>query len=393
MFRRKLLSSGEVCFFVGDELGVPRRVPPAEGERTKEVALTPVETSELIPIHWLDGRVRLIDQTRLPSEECWLELSDYREVVASIREMRVRGAPAIGVAGAYATAMAALEIARGGEIDFISGLEHAASVIKAARPTGANPQWAVQRMLRVAKTARSPQEAIADLIREAERIHQEDEQANRTMGKLGATLLPQGIAVLTHCNTGALATGGYGTALGIIRTAWEDGRISEVFATETRPLLQGARLTTWELRRANIGVTLVPDSAAGELMRRRRVQTVIVGADRIAANGDVANKIGTYGLAVLAAENDVQFLVAAPTSTVDASLSSGDLIPIEERSPEEVTRFAGTDVAPDGVAALNLAFDITPHRYVSAIVTELGVAREPYERSIADLIEAKDGSG
>ena len=366
-------------------------VPPGEGERTKEVALTPVETSELIPIHWLDGRVRLIDQTRLPTEECWLELSDYREVVASIREMRVRGAPAIGVAGAYATALAALEVAREGDRDFISGLEHAAAVIKAARPTGANLEWAVQRMLRVAKAARSPQEAVADLVLEARKIHEEDVHGNRAMGRLGANLLPQDCAVLTHCNTGALATGGYGTALGIIRTAWEDGRISEVFATETRPLLQGARLTAWELRRTNIGVTLVPDSAAGELMRRGRVQTVIVGADRIAANGDVANKIGTYGLAVLAAENDVQFLVAAPTSTVDASLSSGDLIPIEERSPEEVTRFADTDVAPHDVAALNLAFDITPHRYVSAIVTELGVAREPYDRSIAGLIEAKDG--
>ena len=343
------------------------------------------------PISWLDDKVRLIDQTRLPQEEVWLELTDYREVVAAIRDMRIRGAPAIGVAGAYAMALAALEIVREPGHDFIPRLEKAAHEIEAARPTGANLEWAVQRMLRVARRADSTEDAVADLITEAMKVQDEDEEANLTMGRFGADLIPYKSAVLTHCNTGALATGGYGTALGVIRTAWDDGRLSAVYATETRPLLQGARLTAWELVQANIDATLMPDSAAGEMMRRGKLKVVIVGADRIAANGDVANKIGTYSLAVLAGENGVPFYVAAPTSTVDLSLASGDSIPIEERAHDEVTHIRGVRVAAEGIGVLNTAFDVTPHRYVSAIITEKGVVREPYDQRLRDVVEAPSG--
>ena len=341
-------------------------------------------------IYWLEDKVRLIDQTRLPMEEAWLELTDYRDVVAAIREMRIRGAPAIGIAGAYAVALAAQEMARGRE-DFMSALERAAEEIKGARPTGANLGWAVQRMLRTARRVGPREQAVSSLIAEARRIQDEDEAANRRIGRLGADLISSKSAVLTHCNTGALATGGYGTALGIIRTAWADGRISRVFVTETRPFLQGSRLTAWELTQASIEATLVPDSAAGHLLHTGRAQAVIVGADRIAANGDVANKIGTYGLAILAKENGVPFYVAAPTSTIDMSLISGESIPIEERPPHEVTHLVGVRVAPEGVAALNPAFDVTPHRYVTAIVTELGVVRPPYHQGLKEVMEVADG--
>jgi methylthioribose-1-phosphate isomerase len=345
------------------------------------------------PIYWLGDRVKLIDQTRLPNEEVWLELSDYRGVVQAIKEMRIRGAPAIGVAGAYAVALAAQELAGDGSRNFISRLETAAQEIANARPTAVNLPWAVERMMGVAQRAcrgvkpyAHIEEAVADLAAEAVRIQDEDEDANRRMGRLGAELIPRGSAILTHCNTGALATGGYGTALGVIRTAWSEGRLSKVFATETRPFLQGARLTAWELVKARIDAALIPDSAAGSLMRGGAVQAVIVGADRIAANGDVANKIGTYSLAVLAKENGVPFYVAAPTSTIDLSLASGDLIPIEQRPSSEVTHVRGARIAPDGIEALNPAFDVTPHRYVTAIITELGVAREPYAKSISELV-------
>lgn len=340
------------------------------------------------PICWLDeGKVRLIDQTRLPLEEVWLELDDYRSVVAAIKEMRIRGAPAIGIAGAYAVSLAALEIDIAGVEDFMPRLEIAAQEIRNARPTAVNLEWAVRRMLDVAQKAGSP----SDLIEEAKRIQDEDEEANHRIGRFGAELIPYDSAILTHCNTGALATGGYGTALGIIRTAWSDGRLSGVFATETRPLLQGARLTAWELAQANISATLIPDSAAGQLLRLGRAQAVIVGADRIAANGDTANKIGTYSLAVLARENGVPFYVAAPTSTIDLSLSSGDCIPIEERPAEEVTHIAGVRIASEGIGVLNTAFDITPHRYITAIITEAGVVREPYCDGLQKILEAPNG--
>ena len=350
-----------------------------------------VTATSFRPIGWLDNKVRLIDQTRLPQEEVWLELSEYRDVVTAIKEMRIRGAPAIGVAGAYALALAALEIARTPSGDFMTRLQEAAHEISMARPTGANLAWAVQRMLGVARQADSTEEAVSVLIDEAARVQEEDEESNRRMGTLGAELIPHESSVLTHCNTGALATGGYGTALGVIRTAWADGRITRVFATETRPFLQGARLTAWELVKANIDSTVIPDSAAGHLMRRGDVQVAIVGADRIAANGDVANKIGTYNLAVLAKENGLPFYIAAPTSTVDLSLPSGDSIIIEERPPQEVTHLGGVRIMPEGIGVLNIAFDVTPHQYVTAIITEKGVAREPYAQELRRSVETADG--
>ncbi len=338
------------------------------------------------PIIWEGDKVRLIDQTRLPNDEVWLEISDYRELIAAISDMRIRGAPAIGVAGAYAIVLAVRELADVQPDNISTGLESAAREIEQARPTAVNLPWAVNRMMKVAKTAAGADDIVAALTREAVSIHEEDERANHRMGRFGADLIPHSSAILTHCNTGALATGGYGTALGVIRTAWADGRLTRVYATETRPLLQGARLTAWELVRANITATLIPDSAAGGLMRRGQVQSVIVGADRIAANGDVANKIGTYCLAVLARENGVPFYVAAPTSTVDLTLESGDSIPIEERSSDEVTQIAGTRVAPEGIEALNPAFDVTPHEYVAAIITEWGAINAPYNNTLAEVV-------
>jgi len=350
-----------------------------------------VNKLSLRPIYWHGEGVKLIDQTLLPLDEVWLELSDYREVIAAIKEMRIRGAPAIGVAGAYAVALAAMEISNAHPGELLPRLERAAHEIEGARPTGANLGWAVRRMLTVARLGGSDRDTIASLIDEATRIQDEDEAANRRMGRLGADLIGPGTAVLTHCNTGALATGGYGTALGVIRTAWADGRISRVFATETRPFLQGARLTAWELVQANIEVTIIPDSAAGQLMRSDQVQAVIVGADRIAANGDVANKIGTYSLAVLARENGVPFYVAAPTGTVDMGLSTGDTILIEERSEKEVTHINGVQVAPDGARAFNPAFDVTPHRYLTAIITERGLVREPFGPGLSQILEVPVG--
>ncbi|MCH8310633.1 MAG: S-methyl-5-thioribose-1-phosphate isomerase, partial [Chloroflexi bacterium] len=284
---------------------------------------------EFSPIIWTGDSVRLIDQTRLPMEEVWVEISNYREIVEAIRGMMVRGAPAIGIAGAYGLALAAMELSRAANGGFSDELDRAAIEIKTARPTGANLAWAVDRLLCAARNAQSVEEVITDLTSEAVKIHKEDLDFNHAIGRNGARLIPWGSQVLTHCNAGALATGGYGTALGVIRTAWSDQRIERVFATETRPLLQGARLTAWELAQAGIPTSLVSDSSAGQLMKKGMVQAVFVGADRIAANGDVANKIGTYTLAVLAKETGVPFYVAAPTSTLDMSLSSGDEIPIE----------------------------------------------------------------
>jgi methylthioribose-1-phosphate isomerase len=278
-----------------------------------------------------------------------------------------------------------MELAQTANGDFSERLSQAASEIKSARPTGANLAWAVERLLASVKDAQSVEEAVADLVAGAIVIHHEDTAANHHIGRNGANLIPWGSQVLTHCNAGALATGGYGTALGVIRSAWEDRRISRVFATETRPLLQGARLTAWELAQAGITSTLIADSAAGQMIRRGFVQAVVVGADRIAANGDVANKIGTYPLAVLANETGVPFYVAAPTSTLDLALSSGDEIPIEERDQTEVLRWDGKQTAPAGFEAANVAFDVTPGRYVSAIVTERGVVRAPYLKSLSTL--------
>ena len=347
--------------------------------------------NEIRPIKWANGTLKLLDQTRLPSEEVMVEVHGYLEAIDAIKEMRVRGAPAIGVTAAYAVAMAAreLDISGPGALGrdtFMRRLAEAGEEIKAARPTAVNLMWAVDRMLRVAGSDTDYQagtSGIKDrLLEEAVLIEKEDEAINRQMGINGKGLMPDGGSVLTHCNAGALATAGYGTAVGVIRAGWEDGKRFKVFNTETRPFLQGARLTSWEFKKLGIPSTLLVDSAAGMLMRRGDIGCVITGADRIAANGDTANKIGTYTLAVLAKENGIPFYVAAPTSTVDLSLNNGDEIEIEQRSPSEVTEFRGVPVAPEGVEALNPGFDVTPARYVSAIITEAGVARPPFIESL-----------
>ena len=338
--------------------------------------------TEIRPIQWADGKLLLLDQTRLPGEEVTVEVARYEDAAAAIREMRVRGAPAIGVTAAYAVAMAARHTDAGDREGFFAQLEQAAGIIRTARPTAVNLGWAVDRMMAVALSVENTPEIAGRLLAEAQEIQREDEAINRRMGDFGKELMPDGGSVLTHCNTGALATSAFGTALGVIRAGWESGKRFEVFNTETRPWLQGARLTSWEFQKLGIPSKLLVDSAAGMLMRQGRIGCVITGADRVAANGDTANKSGTYALAVLAKENGIPFYVAAPTSTIDLSLPDGDGIEIEERAPEEVTRFGGVPTAPGGVAAVNPAFDVTPHRYVSAIVTECGIASPPFTESL-----------
>ena len=334
------------------------------------------------PIEWTSGKLRLLDQTLLPRKKVWLEIDNHEGVARAIREMRVRGAPAIGVAAAYGVALAAEGIQAEGVGDFMVRLSIACDVISASRPTAVNLKWAVERMRRVAGGHSEIDSAKQALLAEAQAIHREDEAINRRIGAHGAELIRGGSAVMTHCNAGALATAGYGTALGVIRSAVESGRAVRVLATETRPFLQGARLTAWELSEDGIDVTLITDSMAGHFLKTEDIGCVVVGADRIAANGDVANKIGTYSIAVLARENSVPFYVAAPISTLDMSLDSGDDIPIEERDPKEVLEYAGVGVAPEGVKAAHPAFDVTPSRYVSAIITENGIARAPYGESL-----------
>jgi methylthioribose-1-phosphate isomerase len=296
--------------------------------------------------------------------------------------MRVRGAPAIGVTAAYAMALASRQIDSRDRQNFLSQLDAAASEIAAARPTAVNLAWAVRKQLDLAHAEVDPAMIFPRLLEEAQRIQAEDEAVNRRIGDFGKDLMPKGGAVLTHCNTGALATAGYGTALGVIRAGWEDGRRFQVYNTETRPFLQGARLTSWEFQQLGIPATLLVDSAAGMLMASGKVSCVITGADRIAANGDTANKVGTYSLAVLARENGLPFYVAAPTSTIDVDVLTGSDIEIEERPPQEVSHFQGNPTAPPGVAAMNPSFDVTPNRYLSAIVTEMGVALPPFLESL-----------
>jgi methylthioribose-1-phosphate isomerase len=329
------------------------------------------------PIEWLPQRkVRFLDQTLVPSEERWVETDDYRVVAEAIRRLQVRGAPLIGIAGAYSLALAA---AAGEDI------EAAAVELRSTRPTAVNLSWALDRCLRAVDGLAVPHLVSERLAAEAIAIHEEDIAANHRIGKYGAALLGKAHVVLTHCNAGALATGGYGTALGVIRSAHTDSRIERVYVDETRPLLQGSRLTAWELERDGIACTIIVDGAAGSYMHRGEIDAVITGADRITANGDVANKIGTYPLSVLARENNIPFYVAAPTSTIDLSLVSGDDIPIEQRSPEEVTSVGSQTTAPVGIEAQNPAFDVTPNEYVTAIITENGVARPPYTESLRNV--------
>lgn len=339
-------------------------------------------------VRYEDDAVVLLDQRRLPAEEVYLRCRSVDEVAAAIREMAVRGAPAIGVTAAFGIALGMRQASGDGDA-LRRALRGISARLAATRPTAVNLSWAIERM-----RGRFEQAVVAGtdwkgaLREEAQRIKDEDLAACRRMGDLGARLLPPRARVLTHCNAGALATAGYGTALGVIRSAARDGGLEAVFADETRPYLQGARLTAWELIQDGIATTLIADNMAGHLMARGEVNAVVVGADRIARNGDVANKIGTYSLAVLAKENGVPFYVVAPVSTIDLATPTGAEIPIEERAPEELTHHAGRRVAAEGVRVRNPAFDMTPHRYVAAIVCERGVAREPYAESLRRMVSA-----
>ena len=333
-------------------------------------------------IEWTEAGVVMIDQTRLPREQVFVTCRSYVEVAVAIRSMVIRGAPAIGVAAAMGVALGVQE-----DADF----DRVCETLASTRPTAVNLFWAIERMrtLWVSLSGEPRGEIVRRMIEEAKNIRLDDIAICRAMGKHGAVLVPDGKTVLTHCNAGALATAGYGTALGVIRAAAESGKKIDVFADETRPFLQGARLTAWELQQDGIATTLITDNMAGHFLHSGRIGCVVVGADRIAANGDVANKIGTYSLAVLAKENNVPFYVAAPVSTFDLTLKSGDSIPIEQRSAEEVTHVFGVPVAPENIAVENPAFDVTPARYVTAIISERGVARAPYEESLKKLAEMK----
>jgi methylthioribose-1-phosphate isomerase len=338
-------------------------------------------------IEWLGDRIKIIDQTELPHKEVFLELHDYHEVTEAVKKLRIRGAPDIGVAAAYGLALGAQSIKTNSKDEFLAKLRPVSETLASSRPTAVNLFWALERMNKVAQGGENVAQIKKDLISEAKRIESQNDEANRRLSKLGAELIPDGFTILTHCNAGALATAAYGTALGVIKMAKEQGKRVKVYATETRPLLQGARLTTWELLKENIPVTLITDNMAGHFMNKGNIDCVIVGADRIAANGDVANKIGTYTLAVLATENGIPFYVAAPVSTIDLSVISGADIPIEERNPDEVTSIQGIRIAPEKVNAANPAFDVTPHCYISAIITEKGVFKEPYVERLKKISE------
>jgi methylthioribose-1-phosphate isomerase len=338
-------------------------------------------------VWWEEGRVRMLDQTRLPEETLILDLHTVEEVAEAIRSMRVRGAPAIGVTAALGLALAAHAARSEPPEAFRRRLTEAAARLRGTRPTAVNLSWALERLLRVAEAESEPRWAAERLEAEAREMVEEDIRINRAIGRHGAALLPAEGGVLTHCNTGSLATVAYGTALGVVRAAVESGRKLHVFVDETRPRLQGMKLTAWELLRDRIPATVITDSMAGWMMRQGRVQAVIVGADRIAGNGDTANKIGTYSLAVLARAHEIPFFVAAPISTIDFCLSEGRAIPIEERAPDEVTHINGVRLAPEGVEVANPAFDVTPAALITAIITEAGIARPTSRDSLAALVE------
>jgi len=339
-------------------------------------------------LEWTDAGVRFIDQTKLPLEETYVTCKNYEEVADAIRTMIVRGAPAIGVAAAMGVALGTLQSQAKTLPELEREFDTICNVLAETRPTAVNLFWAIRRMRDKFEQLRGePMTAIQrELVAEAQRVLVEDIAANEAMGKHGAVLMPSSGGVLTHCNAGALATAGYGTALGVIRAAVESGKQIQVFADETRPFLQGSRLTAWELMKDNIPTTLIADNMAGAMMRLGKIDAVIVGADRIAANGDVANKIGTYTVAVLAKEHGIPFYVAAPISTVDLDTTDGSKIPIEQRASTEVTHLAGKQIAPDAVRVENPAFDVTPSKYVTAIITERGIARAPYLQSLAELV-------
>ena len=347
--------------------------------------------NQIRTLFWQDNTVVMIDQKALPLEERTLVCTRYEDVIAAINDLTVRGAPAIGVAAAMGIALGARQLQAANPEAFRRDFMAICDAFARTRPTARNLFWAIERMKRcfekalASDTSTTPSDISQALVAEAIGICEEDIAVNRKMGAAGRSLIKDGDRILTHCNAGALATAGYGTALGVMRAACEEGKKIHVFVDETRPVLQGARLTAWELMKENIPATLITDNMAGFLMQRGKVDLVLTGADRIALNGDTANKIGTYALAVLAKENNIPFYIAAPRSTIDLYLKTGDDIPIEERSGEEVVAFQGARSAPVGMPVYNPAFDVTPHRYITAIITEAGVIRPPFEKNLPGL--------
>lgn len=342
-------------------------------------------------LEWTADGVRFIDQTSLPTEEVYVTCRNYQEVARAIRDMIVRGAPAIGVAAAMGIALGVQQSAAKNAAELRLELDQICDVISQTRPTAVNLFWAVRRMKQKFESIEGQRidQIKSGMVQEAQQMYLEDIAANQAMGRHGAALMPASGGVLTHCNAGALATCGYGTALGVIRAAVDQGKKLHVFADETRPFLQGARLTAWELMQDHIPTTVIADNMAGSMMRQGKIKAVIVGADRIAANGDVANKIGTYSVAVLAKEHGIPFYVAAPWSTIDLKAATGDDIPIEQRSAKEITHHGGKQMTPEGVQVENPAFDVTPNKYVAAIITEKGAARSPYSESLKELAAAE----
>jgi len=343
----------------------------------------------LPPIYWDGDAVAMIDQRILPQREKVLKFTTAQQVVRAIKNMTIRGAPAVGVAGAMALVLGARKIEAEDPEVFKKKFGRLCQQVKNARPTGNNLGWAVERVFSV--VVENPHESIERINllirREADEILREDVSSNKSIGKWGRTIIPRGARILTYCNAGALATADYGTALGVIRAAYDADPSVQVYACETRPFLQGSRLTAYELMRAGIPVTVITDNAAGSLMQKGMVDVVVLGADRIAANGDTANKIGTYTVAVLANAHDVPFYVAAPRSTIDPSIADGTGIPIEERNPTEVTHLNGRLISPRGIGALNPAFDVTPHRIITGIITEVGILRKPYKKAIREALQ------
>ena len=344
--------------------------------------------SSLRTLEWKDNAVVMIDQTKLPNELVYVKLTDYREVADAIRNLVVRGAPAIGVSGAFGLALAALQSKAKTKEDLLSDLEKARKVLHETRPTAINLAWGLERIMRVAKSGKDVLEIKESVVEESKRMADEDIQVNMRMGKHGAQLFSDSDTIITHCNAGALATVGYGTALGVIRAIKESGKKIKVIATETRPVMQGSRLTAFELKHDGIDVSLIPDTAVGYSMARGLVSKVIVGADRILRTGHVYNKIGTYQIAIIAKQHEIPFYVAAPLSTFDLKSRPEEVI-IEQRKPSEVTAIAGTKTAPDDINVINPAFDVTPPELITGIITEAGIAKPPFEESIKKLFEPK----
>jgi len=339
-------------------------------------------------LEWKKGKLYLLDQTKLPLKEAYVACSTYQEAAQAIQKMVVRGAPAIGVAAAFGMVLGIRQFKSGTRAALKKHMDGVAQALVSTRPTAVNLVWAVERMRRLAfqKMGGGFQILREELEKEALRILKEDLEANREMGRQGQVLIPDGVSVLTYCNAGALATAGYGTALGVIRAAWEAGKRIHVYVGETRPLLQGARLTAWELKKDRIPCTLIADNMAGWLMAQGKIHLAITGADRVAANGDAANKIGTYSVALLCRAHRLPFYVAAPISTIDLSTARGEKIPIEERASTEVTTLRGKRMAPRAVKVYNPAFDVTPHRFISAIITERGIVQSPYRLNLKKIL-------